>query len=83
MSHEQDGLEGEVRGGKSCLHHGSNNPEHPKPSCDDPGECAGDNGGKDKTQIQSKYNILPACLAGTDLLTGAASQPIFSRPPPR
>ena len=51
MSHEQDGLEGEVRGGKSCLRHGSNNPEHPKPSSDDPGECAGDNSGKDKTQI--------------------------------
>jgi len=27
------------------------NPEHPKLSCDDPDECAGGNGGKDKTQI--------------------------------
>ena len=27
--------------------------------------------------MQSKYNILLACLAGTDLLVGAASQPTF------
>ena len=36
-----------------------------------------------RPRLQSKYNILLACLAGTDLLTGAASQPIFSRQPPR
>ena len=30
---------------------GSNYSERPKPFCDDPDECAGDNGGKDKTQI--------------------------------
>jgi len=27
--------------------------------------------------MQSKHNILLACLAGTDLLVGAASQPTF------
>jgi len=27
--------------------------------------------------LQSKYNILLACLAGTDLIVGAASQPAF------
>ena len=51
MSHERDGLEAGVPGGKDCLRHDSNNPKHPKLSCDDPDECAGDNGGKDKTQI--------------------------------
>ena len=38
---------------------------------------------KTTPRLQSKYNILLAFLAGTDLLTGAASQPIFSRQPPR
>ena len=51
MSHERDGLEAGVPGGKDCLRHDSNNPEHPKLSCDDRDEYAGDNGGKDKTQI--------------------------------
>jgi len=32
---------------------------------------------KTRPRLQSKCNILLACLAGTDLLTGAASQPIF------
>ena len=32
---------------------------------------------KTRTRLQSKYNILLACLAGTDLLAGAASQPSF------
>ena len=32
---------------------------------------------KTRTRLQSKYNILLACLAGTDLLVGAASQPTF------
>ena len=32
---------------------------------------------KTRTRLQSKYNILLACLAGTDLLVGAASQPSF------
>jgi len=50
MSHERDGLEARVPGGKSCLRHDSYNPEHPKLSCDDPDECASDNGGEDKTQ---------------------------------
>ena len=31
---------------------------------------------KTRPRLQSKYNILLACLAGTDLLVGAASQPI-------
>ena len=30
---------------------------------------------KTRTSLQSKYNILLACLAGTDLLVGVASQP--------
>ena len=32
---------------------------------------------KTRPRLQSKYNILLACLAGTDLLVGAASQPSF------
>ena len=32
---------------------------------------------KTRPRLQSKYNILLACLAGTDLLAGAASQPSF------
>jgi len=32
---------------------------------------------KTRPRLQSKYNILLACLAGTDLLVGAASQPTF------
>ena len=51
MSHEQNGLEARIPGGKSCLRHDSNNLEHPKLSCDDPDECGGDNGGEDKIQF--------------------------------
>ena len=51
MSHERDGLEARVAGGKNRLRYDSNNPEPPKLSCDDRNECAGDNGGEDKTQI--------------------------------
>ena len=47
MSHERDGLEAGLPGRKNCLCHDSNIPEHPNLSC----ECAGDNGGEDKTQI--------------------------------
>ena len=32
---------------------------------------------KTRPRLRSKYNILLACLAGTDLLVGAASQPSF------
>ena len=32
---------------------------------------------KARPRLQSKYNILLACLAGTDLLVGAASQPSY------
>ena len=32
---------------------------------------------KTRPRLRSKYNILLACLAGTDLLAGAASQPSF------
>ena len=32
---------------------------------------------KTRLRLQSKYNILLACLAGTDLLVGAASQPSY------
>ena len=32
---------------------------------------------KTRPRLQSKYNILLACLAGTDLLVGAASEPTF------
>ena len=35
---------------------------------------------KTRTRLQSKYNILLACLAGTDLLVGAASQTTFIAP---
>jgi len=50
MSHERGGLEARVPSGKNCPRHGSNNAEHLKFSCDDRDECAGDNGGEDKTQ---------------------------------
>ena len=33
---------------------------------------------KTRPRLQSKYNILLACLAGTDLLVGAASQPSYN-----
>ena len=32
---------------------------------------------KTRPSLESKYNILLACLAGTDLLVGAASQPSY------
>ena len=32
---------------------------------------------KTRPRLQNKYNILLACLAGTDMLVGAASQPTF------
>ena len=32
---------------------------------------------KTRSRLQSKYNILLACLAGTDLLVGVASQPSY------
>ena len=32
---------------------------------------------KTRRNLQSNYNILLACLAGTDLLAGAASQPSY------
>ena len=32
---------------------------------------------KTRRRLQSNYNILLACLAGTDLLVGVASQPTF------
>ena len=32
---------------------------------------------KTRPRLQNKYNILLACLAGTDLLVGATSQPTF------
>ena len=32
---------------------------------------------KTRPRLQSKYNNLLACLAGTDLLVGAASQPSY------
>ena len=51
MSHERDGLRTRKPCGKDCLRHNRNNPEHPKLSCNDRNECAGDNGGEDKTQI--------------------------------
>ena len=50
MSQKRDGLEAGVRGEKDCHRHDSNDPEHPKLSCDDRDECAGDNGGKDKNK---------------------------------
>ena len=59
--------------GKFCLSHGSNNPEHTKLSCDDPDEMAVET----RPRLQSKYNVLLACLAGTDLLAGTALQPSF------
>ena len=66
-------MEAGVRGGKDCLRYDNNNPEHPKPSCDDPDECAGDNGGKDRNKTAKQIQHLLACLAGTDLLVGAVS----------
>ena len=51
MSHERDGLEARIPGGKSCIRHDRNSPKHPELFCDDRDECAGDNGGEDKTQI--------------------------------
>jgi len=64
MSHEQDGLEARVPGGKNCLHHDSNHdPDHR--SCDDPDECVGDNGSENKTQTARQIQRYLACLAGT------------------
>ena len=78
MSHERDGLEAGIPGGKDCLRHDSSNPEHPKLSCDDPDERAGNRVAvKTRPRLQSKYNILLASLAGTDLLVGAATHPRF------
>jgi len=51
MCHDRDGLEARIPEGKNSLRHDSHNLEHPKLSCDDRDECAGDNGGEDKTQI--------------------------------
>ena len=51
MSHERDALGAGVPGGKIRPRQDSNNPEHLKLSCDDRDECAGDNGGEDKTQF--------------------------------
>jgi len=68
MSYEQNGLEAGVPSGKDCLHHDGNNPERPKPSCDDPDECAGDNGGKDKSQIAKQIQHF-AGLFGENMQT--------------
>ena len=51
MSHEREVLDAQAPGGKNCLCHDSNIPEHPNLSSDDRDECAGDNGGEDKTPI--------------------------------
>jgi len=51
MPHERDGLEAGVPDGKDYLRYDSNNPQHPKLSCDDSDERAGNSGSKDKTQI--------------------------------
>ena len=51
MSHEREVLDAGVPGGKNCLCHDSNIPERSNLSYDDRDECAGDNGGEDKTQI--------------------------------
>jgi len=51
--------------------HDSNNPAHSKVPCDDPDECAGDNGSKDKTQTAKQIQH----FAGP--LVEAVSQPTF------
>ena len=55
VSHEQDRLEAGVISGKDCFRHDSNDPEHPV---------------KTRPRLQNKYNILLACLMGTDQLVG-------------
>ena len=39
---------------RDCHRHDGNNPEHFKLSYDDCDECAGDNGGEDKTKFAAK-----------------------------
>ena len=64
MSPERDGLEAKVPGGKECLRHDGNNPEHPKFPCDHPDECAGNNGGKDKTQTAKQIQHIAGVFGG-------------------
>jgi len=70
VSHERDGLEPRVPVGKDRLLHDSNNPERPKLSCDDPDECAGDNGGKDKTQIAKQIQHFAGLFGGNRPVSG-------------
>ena len=64
MSPERDGLEARVPGGKECHRHDGNNLEHPKFSCDDPGECADNNGGRDKTQTAKQIQHFAGVFGG-------------------
>ena len=64
MSPERDGLEARVPGGKECHRHDINNPEHPRFSCDDPGECVDNNGGIDKTQTAKQIQLFAGLCGG-------------------
>ena len=75
MSPERDGLEARVPGGKEFRRHDGNNPEHPRFSCDDPSECANNNGGIDKTQTATQIQHFAGLCGGKNLLVGPASQP--------
>ena len=78
MPHERDALEAGVPGGKNCLCHNSNIPEHAKLSRDEIlMYMLVIMAVKTRPRLQCNYNILLACLAGTDLLVGAASQPSY------
>ena len=77
MSHERDGLDAGVPGGKDCLRHDCNNPERPKHSRPILMNVLVIMAVKTRPRLQSKYNILLARLAGTDLLVAAALQPTF------
>ena len=48
----------------SFCFHDSNNPEHSKVPCDDPDECAGDNGNKDKIQTAKQMQHFAGLFGG-------------------
>jgi len=73
-----NGLKARVPCGKDGLRHNSNNPEHLSFPVTIVMNVLVIMAVKTRPRLQSKYNILLACLAGTDLLVGAASQPNFN-----
>ena len=79
MSNERGGLEAGVPSRKNWLRHVSNNPEHPKLSCDDPDECAGYNGGKDKIQIAKQIQHFAGLFGGNRPVGRSGFTAVFHR----